>query len=936
MYLVLVVLLLLAATIAWIRFAPSSLFGIVETSTGYRLEADKFSLTFLPLSINTKQLTVSQATEDNTRLLELADGQASINLWRAIRGKSPFWSLSAKQTTLYLPEITEQPEEPKAPPTRPAPIDIRPYLSFFNIDISNLKIVQVGQDKTQAILISTSIARQNAGQYEVNVEYKSGVVRLAMGSFLEYKRVGDRTKLKLTSDALDLTSLIPPANADEKTVGSPVAKTEVKSGNVPGKSKKPVTPSPESAIAWGWLTTLGKLDLDLSIGKLSLGRNQINNLDASLGFDAKEIRIEKLKGDVIAYVPASTAREAQSQTTQVDQAENKQTDSGIKPVVAEAVPTETIIRETVSITGALRPLALSTQGADVDGKFDLSTGKIKLASAGRFNLNGAEQNKLKLDVKIEKLGSFAPLLPRDLKHYTPLLLKTDITTDTNTYSIDNIQLNFARSDLSGDVYVNSSADILKIRADLKSKFLHYIKPEKSEKPRKAIKPEEKPAPAETAGTAIVSEATAEVASLEPPVAAVDKTETSASVMAVDSPAATATRIETTAKTADIDSSSATASGTEATETRTETTTVGTVSVPATDAATGTGAGADIGTTDAKVAETGPVKAEGPKVFSDKPLDWRWLQIADIDVSIVAEKLKINNAEFSEFAAVAKADKGKLRIYPMKANYGEGGLEADFSLNSLEQGAELKANLLVNNFNLGSLELIDSDEFDGGLTNIKINVTAAGASPRVIAASLNGRILFVLQKAKVKNSMINVFGSDIFMETLSKLNPFAKTEPKTELECALVYFKAKDGVLKSNKKLVVETSKMVIVGSGKIDLNDESIDIRVSPTAKEGIGVNVGSLVKFVKVGGTLAQPSPATDVAGLLQSGATIGLAASTGGASLVAQGIVRQAITGRIVKEVTTAVKGNACEQALKKFESLDEELPEDEQEAPTTPQNP
>lgn len=866
MYFILAVIFLFALAIAWIRFAPSSLFGIIETSTGYRLEADKFSLTFLPFSINTKQLIVSDATKDNTRLLELDDGQASINLWRAARGETPFWSLSAKQTTLYLPGITEQPE---APPSKPAPFDIRPYLSFANIDISNLKIVQVGQNKSEAVLVSASIVRKDAGHYEIHLDYKSGEARLAVGSFLDYQRVGERTRLKLTSDALDLGSLISPPNTGEVTEGAAANGAEINHGNVPDKSNEPVARAQERVIDWGWLATLGKLDLDLAIGKLSLGRNEINNLDASLGFDPKEIRIDKLKGDVIAYVPGPSAKPV-SQTARTDLAENKKTQSAGNPAVVKPVPTETIIRETILINGIFKPLGLSTLGADADGKFNLSTPKIKFGSTGRFNFNGLDQNNLKLDVTIEKLGSFAPLLPRELKQYTPLLLKTDLKMATNTYSINNMQLNFAKSDLAGDIYVNSATDILKIKADLKSKSLHYMKPEKTEKPSKAVMPEEKAAPTETTGSVSVSGRTA-------------GTETSATSAVADSSATT--KKETVA----------------------------------------------VGAADSRVAETDPGKTKGPKVFSDKPLDWRWLKIADIDVSIVAENLKINNIEFSNFTAVAKADQGKLWVFPLRATMGEGGFEADVSLDSREDGTELKGYLVVKNIDLGSLELIDTEEFQGGLTNVKIDITAAGASPQVLAASLDGKILFILQKATVKSGTIDLFASDILMEIFSKLNPFAKSDPMTELECALVDFNAEKGVLKTNQKLVLETSKMVIEGTGKIDLNDESIDIRINPTAKEGIGVNVGSLVKFIKLGGTLAQPAPVTDAAGLLQSTATIGLAASTGGISLVAERIVTKAITDQVVKKAINIVSGNACEQALKKLDPpVEQPLPEEKKQMP------
>jgi len=124
----------------------------------------------------------------------------------------------------------------------------------------------------------------------------------------------------------------------------------------------------------------------------------------------------------------------------------------------------------------------------------------------------------------------------------------------------------------------------------------------------------------------------------------------------------------------------------------------------------------------------------------------------------------------------------------------------------------------------------------------------------------------------------------------------------------------DGVLKSNNQLVIETTKMEIVGDGSIDLKNETIDIGISPSSREGVGVNVGSLIKFMKLGGTLRKPTPETDALGLLQSGAAIGAAVSTGGVSILAEGLI---------KRISNA--GSACERALEK-----------ESVAPTDPQPP
>ena len=106
---------------------------------------------------------------------------------------------------------------------------------------------------------------------------------------------------------------------------------------------------------------------------------------------------------------------------------------------------------------------------------------------------------------------------------------------------------------------------------------------------------------------------------------------------------------------------------------------------------------------------------------------------------------------------------------------------------------------------------------------------------------------------------------------------------------------------------METSKMEIVGDGTIDLNSEKLDIGFTPNAKSGVGINIGSLVKFLKVGGTLAAPRPAADAGGLLKSGLAIGAAISTGGASVVAEGLAKRALGAGSICDVARAEQAAA-----------------------------
>lgn len=288
-----------------------------------------------------------------------------------------------------------------------------------------------------------------------------------------------------------------------------------------------------------------------------------------------------------------------------------------------------------------------------------------------------------------------------------------------------------------------------------------------------------------------------------------------------------------------------------------------------------------------------------KLFSNEPLPLEALRGFSADVSLTAEKLKILEAQFTDFSLSANSQDNALRIVPA-AKFGGGGFNGLFSLTPMATSADLAVEFKLTDINLEAFELVSRDELTGGKTDLELTVNSSGASSAALAANSEGLLLLTVVDAVVQNDTFELAGSDLIMEALSKLNPFGKTDPTTELNCALVKFEGADGVWSTKNQLVVETEKMEIVGTGKIDLNDETLDIGITPSAKGGVGVNVGSLVKFLKLGGSLTNPRPQADAAGLLKSGVAIGAAASTGGLSILADGLAKRVLNA-----------GDACVQA-------------------------
>ena len=159
------------------------------------------------------------------------------------------------------------------------------------------------------------------------------------------------------------------------------------------------------------------------------------------------------------------------------------------------------------------------------------------------------------------------------------------------------------------------------------------------------------------------------------------------------------------------------------------------------------------------------------------------------------------------------------------------------------------------------------------------------------AGLNGKILIQTGKGEISSSALKLASADALMSTLSMLTPGSDSANNSQLECAVVNFKIKDGLASAENGIAMSTSLMNVIGAGTIDLKTEALDIGITPKAKQGVGLNLGQVASLVRLGGTLANPSPKADAEAALKKGLSVGTAVATGGLSLLAEGLLSDGV---------------------------------------------
>lgn len=274
-----------------------------------------------------------------------------------------------------------------------------------------------------------------------------------------------------------------------------------------------------------------------------------------------------------------------------------------------------------------------------------------------------------------------------------------------------------------------------------------------------------------------------------------------------------------------------------------------------------------------------------RIFSSAPIPFDILKSINANVSVNAKQIKTTKMMLANTKITASLKDGLLVIKPFNSILAGGKLAGSIDLNASGKSAMLSTTISITGLEPNQLNALNG-KLTGAKTDVNLNVKGNGNSVSHIMASLNGKLLVKVDKGVITDSITSALGADVLTELVSLLNPFSQSSDNTQLQCAVINFDIKDGMATSNKGIAISTTQMNIIGSGIINLKTEGLNIGFKPQAKEGLGINAGKMASFVRVGGTLANPQPTTDLTGALSTGLSVSTAFATGGLSLLAEGL--------------------------------------------------
>lgn len=179
-----------------------------------------------------------------------------------------------------------------------------------------------------------------------------------------------------------------------------------------------------------------------------------------------------------------------------------------------------------------------------------------------------------------------------------------------------------------------------------------------------------------------------------------------------------------------------------------------------------------------------------------------------------------------------------------------------------------------------------DYVEGGPTSFALKAIGEGTSARAFVSTMDGTVAIEIGRGSLNNTQFDKLAQNVFALTISSISPFKLQRKRAPIECAAVKFDFTDGRSEARHGIVLRSDRLLLLGSGGIDLRQETLDLRFKPHVRQGIKTKTGGMVTAISVVGTLSAPRLITKAGGGLKESLSLGAAFATFGLSKAAEAV--------------------------------------------------
>ncbi len=320
----------------------------------------------------------------------------------------------------------------------------------------------------------------------------------------------------------------------------------------------------------------------------------------------------------------------------------------------------------------------------------------------------------------------------------------------------------------------------------------------------------------------------------------------------------------------------------------------------------------------------PAPAGDGRVFSADPLPLDGLRAVDADVTVEAERVLAGGVELEAASLRLLLRDGRLTLEPFEAELAGGLLSGRVSVDAADSPPAFALRVQGSEIDLGALveQAAGPNVLSGGTTRLEIDLVGQGTSMRSLMASLDGRVFTDSGRAVLHDADLDRLGADVLTQVVNMVDPLAKTETSTPVQCAVLFFDLRDGIAETDRGVAVQTRKVRAVASGKIDFRQERLALGIRPESTGAVDSVAVRLASLVYLGGSFAEPEPTIDLEAAAEEAANVGLVFATFGASLLAEAVLADREPCRTARQKAREAAARAPGTKLRKKRGFVDDL--------------
>jgi uncharacterized protein involved in outer membrane biogenesis len=262
------------------------------------------------------------------------------------------------------------------------------------------------------------------------------------------------------------------------------------------------------------------------------------------------------------------------------------------------------------------------------------------------------------------------------------------------------------------------------------------------------------------------------------------------------------------------------------------------------------------------AAPGTDRAQNGLLLPDADLQVNRVRGMDADVTYRAKAVTAPKVPMKEVSFHLILDDGLLTMDPLSFDLDQGKFAGSVRIDARQDLPQTTIDMAIDGVDLSQFKTKSMTEppLSGSLMG-RVKIKGVGTSIHKLASTMDGQVSIVIPHGEINQALAELTGINV-TRGLGLL--IRKDETKTSIRCGVLNFQAQQGALNA-KNLFMDTTDVLIQGSGDIQLRTENLDLAIHGDPKK---LRLTRVRAPITVKGTLRHPAIGVDAGKLAGQGA--------------------------------------------------------------------